>query len=124
VFVYYHQPLEGRHLEHSLGLNKGLIAVVHAFAAESYDQQNNVVMVHELLHTVGATDKYTTDGQPLFPTGYAAPNQTPLYPQSKAEIMAIGIAQTAIKSRMASNLDECVIGEQTAREINWRSIEN
>ena len=120
VFVYYHEPAEGRHLEHSLGLNKGLIAIVHAFGSENYDQQNNVVIVHELLHTVGATDKYTADGQPLFPIGYAAPNQSPLYPQSKAEIMAIGIAQTATSSRMANHLDECMIGEQTAKEINWR----
>lgn len=57
VFVYYHEPVAGRHLEHSLGLDKGLIAIVHAFAAETYDEQNNVVIVHELLHKVGATDK-------------------------------------------------------------------
>jgi len=120
VFVYYHEPVEGRHLQHSLGLDKGLIAVVHGFAAENYDQQNNVVIVHELLHTVGAADKYAANNEPLFPIGYAAPNQLPLYPQSKAEIMAIAIPKTATSSRMASSLDECVIGEQTAKEINWQ----
>lgn len=120
VFVYYHEPVNGRHLEHSLGLDKGLIAIVHAFAAESHDEQNNVVIAHELLHTVGATDKYGADSQPLFPGGYAAPKQSPLYPQHKAEIMAIGIPESASKSHMATNLDDCIIGEQTVREINWR----
>jgi hypothetical protein len=120
VFVYYHEPIAGRHLEHSLGLDKGLIAIVHGFAAEDYDQQNNVVLAHEILHTVGATDKYAANHEPIFPIGYAAPNQSPLYPQSKAEIMAIGIPQSATNSRMASHLNECVIGEQTAKEINWQ----
>ncbi|MDP3840092.1 MAG: hypothetical protein Q8Q54_14335 [Methylococcales bacterium] len=122
VFVYYHEPVAGRHLEHSLGLDKGLIAIVHAFAAENYDEQNNVVIVHELLHTVGATDKYDANGQPFFPDGYAAANQSPLYPQSKAEIMAIGIPENATKSHMAGHLNACVIGEQTAKEINWLTV--
>ena len=120
VFVYYHEPTAGRHLEHSLGLNKGLIAIVHAFADKTYDAQNNVVIVHELLHTVEATDKYAANHQPMFPIGYAAPNQSPLYPQDKAEIMAMGIPLTETSSRMATNLEECVIGEQTAKEINWQ----
>jgi hypothetical protein len=120
VFVYYHEPIVNRHLEHSLGLDKGLIAIVHAFAAENYDQQNNVVIAHELLHTVGAMDKYAANNQPIFPVGYAEPNLSPLYPQNKAEIMAIGIPQTPTSSHMARHLDECVIGEQTAKEINWQ----
>lgn len=119
VFVYYHEPVNGRHLEHSLGLDKGLIAIVHAFGAESHDEQNNVVIAHELLHTVGATDKYGANGQPVFPGGYAEPNQSPLYPQTKAEIMAIGIPESESKSHMATNLNECVVGELTAQEINW-----
>jgi hypothetical protein len=120
VFVYYHEPVAGRHLEHSLGLNKGLIAIVHAFGAESFDQQNNVVIVHELLHTVGALDKYDANNQPVFPVGYADPEQSPLYPQTRAEIMAIGIPQSAGSSRMATHLNECLIGAQTAKEINWQ----
>ena len=120
VFVYYHEPVKGRHLQHSLGLDKGLIAVVHAFADENHDEQNNIVIAHELLHTVGATDKYDVNSEPVFPVGYAAPQQSPLYPQHKAEIMAIGIPETASNSHMANNLNECVIGEQTVKEINWQ----
>lgn len=102
-----------------MGLNKGLIVIVHAFADNTYDTQNNVVIVHELLHTVEATDKYSSHNQPLYPIGYAEPKLSPLYPQQKAEIMAMGIPQTETSSRMAAHLEECVIGEQTAKEINW-----
>lgn len=119
VFVLYHEATEDRHLQHSLGLDKGLLSVVHAFASASQDQQNNIVIAHELLHTVGATDKYAADNEPIFPIGYADPMQSPLYPQSKAEIMAIRIPLSATSSRMAFSLNECLIGEQTAREINW-----
>lgn len=119
VFVHYHEAAEGRRLQHSLGLNKGLLAVVHAFASIDQDQQNNIVIVHELLHTVGATDKYAADREPIFPIGYADPVQSPLYPQTRAEIMAVRIPLSTTSSRMAGSLDQCIISEQTAREINW-----
>ena len=119
VFVHYHQALEGRKLQHSLGLDKGMLAVVHAFAAINQDPQNNVVIAHEILHTVGATDKYRANGEPVFPTGYADPDKTPRYPQNLAEIMAGRIPLSLNTSRMAESLDECMIGPVTAAEINW-----
>jgi len=119
VFVLYHETKAGRLLQHSLGLDKGLLAIVHAFASIDQDQQNNIVIAHELLHTVGATDKYAANGEPVLPAGYADPAQSPLYPQNQAEIMAVRIPLSANTSRMADSLDECVIGTETAREINW-----
>jgi hypothetical protein len=119
VFALYHDAIPGRSLQHSLGLDKGLTAVVHAFASIDQDQQNNVVIAHELLHTVGATDKYDADNNAVFPIGYADPAQSPLYPQTQAEIMVGRIPLSATSVRMAASLDECVIGEQTAKEILW-----
>ena len=119
VFVLYHEASDGKHLPHSLGLDKGLVALVHAFAAIDQDQQNNIVIAHEFLHTVGATDKYDVDNRPLFPLGYADPDQTPVYPQTRAEIMVGRIPISETEVRMADSLNQCVIGEQTAREINW-----
>jgi hypothetical protein len=119
VFVLYHTAIKGKQLEHSLGLDKGLLAVVHAFASEDQDQQNNIVIAHEFLHTVGAKDKYAPDNSPIFPIGYAEPDQSPLYPQKKAEIMVGRIPLSETQMRMADNLRECVVGEETAKEINW-----
>ncbi|MBL4743100.1 MAG: hypothetical protein JKX87_00415, partial [Cycloclasticus sp.] len=87
IYVRYHQPRQSGPLAHSLGLQKGLIGVVNAYASADYQQRNNIVIAHELLHTVGASDKYSlTTGQPIYPDGFANPSAE--YGQSKAEIMA------------------------------------
>ena len=96
-----------------------MLAVVHAFAAIHQDQQNNIVIAHEILHTVGAKDKYGFNSEPLYPFGYADPEKKPLYPQTKAEIMAARIPLSGNTSRMAKNLEECIVGMTTAAEINW-----
>lgn len=119
IFVLYHEAARDKALPHSLGLDKGLVALVHAFADIDQDQQNNIVIAHEFLHTVGATDKYAADNRALFPIGYADPEQSPVYPQNRAEIMVGRIPLSETQMRMADSLRECMIGEQTAREINW-----
>jgi hypothetical protein len=119
VFLYYHQADKNRVLQHSLGLNKGLLTIVHAFAAKGQATQNNIIIAHEILHTVGATDKYDAHGEPVFPVGYAEPEKQPLYPQTQAEIMSAQVPLSSTQSRMAEDLTQCVVGEQTALEINW-----
>jgi len=121
IFVLYHEATKGRFLQHSLGIDNGLVAVVHAFASDVHSAQNNVVITHELLHTVGATDKYdaSANNAPLFPHGYAEPELEPLHPQNLAEIMAGRIPISEGQSQMPLSLNQCVIGEQTAAEINW-----
>jgi len=119
VFLHYHEVEENKQLQHSLGLQKGLLAIVHAFAAKSQEQQNNIIIAHELLHTVGATDKYDSNKQAIFPHGYAEPDKSPLFPQRLAEIMAVTIPASDTDSTMAESLTHCVIGDKTAEEINW-----
>jgi len=53
IFVLYHDPALTPVVPHSLGLAKGLIGVVYAFAAPEMTGGNNVVIAHEMLHTVG-----------------------------------------------------------------------
>jgi hypothetical protein len=122
MYVLYHAPEENRKLAHSLGLQKGLLGVVHAFATPEQNHQNNIIIAHELLHTVGAADKYQAGGEPLFPQGYAQPDRVPLYPQARAEIMAVRIPLSEHASKMAESLRSTVVGEQTAREINWIEV--
>ena len=120
IFVLYHEAKNNTALEHSLGLQKGLLGIVHAFASDQQKKQNNVVIAHELLHTVGATDKYDAAGNPVVPDGLANPDRNPRYPQRHAEIMAGTVALSATKSKMASSLKRCVVGEKTALELGWR----
>lgn len=119
VFVHYHESAPGKRLQHSVGISKGLLGIVHAFASTAQNAQNNIVIAHELMHTVGALDKYDARGQPIFPNGYGDPHQVERYPQQRAEIMAGRIALSETRWRMAKSLEEVVVGEATAREINW-----
>ncbi|QMU62247.1 MAG: hypothetical protein GKR92_11300 [Gammaproteobacteria bacterium] len=119
IFVLYHDDKPNLKLEHSLGIQKGLLGIVHAFASNEQSKQNNIVVTHELLHTVGASDKYDAYGNPIPPDGLGEPNLSPLYPQKRAEIMAGTIASSAAQSKMARSLKRCVVGEKTAREIGW-----
>ena len=120
MFVLYHDPALTPTVPHSLGLTKGLIGVVYAFAAPEMNGANNVVIAHELLHTVGATDKYNPgDDSPRFPDGYGDPAQRPLYPQLTAELMAGRRMLAPDRWQQAESLDEVVIGPATALEIRW-----
>jgi hypothetical protein len=120
VFVLYHDPALTPTVPHSLGLTKGLIGVVYAFAAPQMSGANNVVIAHELLHTVGASDKYSLiDDAPRFPDGYGDPTQRPLYPQRTAELMAGRRMLAADRWEQVDSLDEVVIGPATALEIRW-----
>jgi len=107
LFLLYHDPATLERAPDSHGLQKGLVGVVHLFA-------------HELLHTVGASDKYDLrTGSPLFPSGYGDRDQDPLYPQERAEIMAGRRALSSYQSDMPHTLAGVLIGPETAREIRW-----
>lgn len=120
MFVVYYDPKTHQRLSHSLGLQKGLIGVVNAFASPAQSKRNNVVIAHEFLHTVGASDKYDPqNNQPVFPEGFAEPEKDPLYPQKYAEIMGGRIPLTSREAVMPRSLSSCVVGPLTASEIRW-----
>jgi hypothetical protein len=120
VFVMFHDPDFARSVPHSVGLQRGLVGVVHAFAEKPMTSANNVVIAHEILHTLGATDKYDPATlAPVFPDGYGDPGREPRFPQEYTEIMAGRYALDAHTFEMPASLAEVVVGEATAREIRW-----
>lgn len=119
VFVAYYQGEDDTPLAHSVGLQKGLIGVVNAFGHQQQTKQNNIVITHEILHTVGASDKYNLYGGPEFPFGYANPNREPLYPQRYAEVMVGRIPTSPYSSYMARSLKSVRMNPLTASEIAW-----
>ena len=119
VFVRYHQPEHHFVLENSVGLQKGMIGIVNAYADRRQRGSNNVIIAHEFLHTLGATDKYDPgSGQPINPEGLADPARSPLYPQVNAEIMGGRIALDADDAVVPKSLKYAIIGPLTASEIN------
>ncbi len=120
IFVLYHDPAQLDTVPDSHGLQKGLVGVVHAFAARSLSGGNNMVIAHELLHTAGASDKYDlATGVPLYPIGLGDRDQVPLYPQQRTEIMAGRRAVSAEEWDTPRSLREVVVGPETALEIHW-----
>lgn len=122
LYVLYHQRQDNHALAHSLGLQKGLIGIINVFADPEQNKQNSIVMAHEILHTVGASDKYDSANQPIYPAGYAKPQQTPLYPQKYAELMAGRIAISSNQASIPKSLKQVIVGKATAKEINWITI--
>lgn len=120
LFVLYHDPARSPEVPHSVGLQKGLVGVVHAFADPGMTGANNVVIAHEILHTLGATDKYDLATlAPIYPDGFADPARDPRYPQDQAEIMAGRFAVDDHTFEMPESLREVVVGDATARELRW-----
>lgn len=119
MFVVYQSGDSDKPLSHSLGMQKGLMGLVHAFALDEQTDQNNIVIAHEMLHTVGSIDKYDAFGGPSYPAGYAEPARTELFPQRYAEIMSGRIPTSFAYSYMAESLRSVIVNEFTANEINW-----
>lgn len=120
LYVMYSSPKPNQRLPHSTGLQKGLIGLIHANANPKSRKRNNMIITHELLHIFGASDKYDLrNGRPLFPEGYANPNQSILFPQRKAEIMAGRIPTSETRFARVFGLSQTVIGKKTAQEIGW-----
>lgn len=118
MFVRYHATDFSIRLDNSVGLRKGMVGVVNGYASRRYRGTNNVIIAHEFLHTLGATDKYRPgDGQPVGPAGLAEPHKEPLYPQRYAEIMGGRIALSENDAVIPKSLKYAVIGPQTASEI-------
>jgi hypothetical protein len=120
IFVKYFDVKDPRPLAHSLGLQQGMLGIVNAFAKQKMTAPNAVVITHEILHTLGASDKYDLlSGLPIYPQGYAEAEREPRYPQELAEIMGGKIPITAQQVAIPRGLHQVIIGRETAREIHW-----
>lgn len=120
LYLLYHDPVTSPKLSHSTALNNGRIGRVNLFGDSSYAKQNLVIVAHELLHTLNATDKYDLNTLlPTLPDGYAEPDKSPLYPQDLAEIMGGRVPVDQHHAKIPKDLQHTIIGKKTAQEIGW-----
>jgi hypothetical protein len=120
MFVLYHSLRGDNELGISVGMRKGRYGIVKAYAQRNLQASNHVVFTHELLHVLGATDKYVlSTGEPVHPDGFAEPDLSPLFPQQYAEIMGGRIPLGPNSSAMPESLKQCRIGRLTATEIGF-----
>jgi hypothetical protein len=120
LYLLYYDPVTNPRLSHSTALNKGRIGRVNLFGDRAYSKQNLVILAHELLHTLSATDKYDmATTMPIYPDGFAEPDKSPRYPQDFAELMGGRTPISEDKAEIPKSLKQTLIGTKTAREIGW-----
>ena len=120
LFVLFFDPATHDRLPHSVGVRQGMIGRINAFGTRDMSGSNAVIITHELLHTLGATDKYDfATNQPVYPEGYAEPDRSPRLPQVFAEIMGGRIPISERSAEIPESLGQTLIGEATAAEIGW-----
>ena len=120
LYLLYHDPATTSTLTHSTALNKGRIGRVNLFGDNAYTKQNLVILAHELLHTLTATDKYDLETTlPAYPDGFAEPDKSPRYPQDFAELMGGRTPIDETKAEIPKSLAQTLIGDKTAKEIGW-----
>lgn len=120
LYLLYHDPAISPRLSHSTALNKGRIGRVNLFGDKSYAKQNLVILAHELLHTLTATDKYDLETSlPAYPDGFAEPDKSPRFPQDFAELMGGRVPVSEAQADIPKSLAQTLIGDKTAKEIGW-----
>jgi len=97
----------------------GRVGVVRVELDETMADLALAVITHETFHTLGATDKYDTNGHVRVPEGLVEPQRAPLYPQPHGDVMARGRVVAAGTERILDNLADLGVGAETAREIGW-----
>jgi hypothetical protein len=96
----------------------GWVGIVEVELDESMVDFALFVATHELLHTLGASDKYDANGT-IVPDGLAEPDRSPLYPQRFVEVMARHRPIAPGHEVPPDSLTELRVGAVTAREIGW-----
>lgn len=96
----------------------GWVGLVEVELAEAMVDFALFVATHELLHTLGATDKYDENGT-MIPAGLAEPDRRPRFPQRFVEIMARHRPTAPGREVPPDSLTQIRIGDVTAREIGW-----
>ena len=78
-----------------------------------------IAVAHELLHCMGAADRYDAEGHARIPEGLAEPDLRPRFPQRYAEVMTGELPEADGRGRVPRGLAETRVGELTAREVGW-----
>lgn len=112
-------PAHAAHRVEGIGTAGGDLGLVRAQLDAGTVELALEAMGHELLHCLGATDKYDEEGHAREPRGLVDPGRSPRYPQAAAEIMVGEIPTGPARGRQPDSLDEVAVGPTTALEIGW-----
>lgn len=117
LYIYPSEENLGYERQHSVGTTRGRFGVVFIPTKKQSLERTVCEIAHELLHTVGATDKYEDNHSTSYPDGYFEPAQR--YPQNYGEIMSLAIPLEPGKEKDLDAIIKARIGTKTAAEIGW-----
>ncbi len=109
----------GARLVEGIGEGGGSYGLVHGAAAETELGLELAALAHEVLHCLGAKDRYDEDGHAVDPGGLAEPEQVPRYPQRYAEVMCGEVPDGPRQGHVPTQLSEVRVGPLTARDVRW-----
>lgn len=109
----------GRGYAEGAGARGGEVGLVRAWVEGADASLALSALGHELLHCLGASDKYDGAGHAVPPGGLAEPDREPPYPQRFAEWMVGEVPLGPGQGRVPASLAELAVGPETAREIGW-----
>jgi hypothetical protein len=123
IYLVAHPPSPGE-LQFVEGQSEqgGRVGVVKVQLDESMVDFALLVATHELMHTLGASDKYDEYGHVLVPDGLAEPERVPTFPQQYIEVMSRNRPITPEEEVPPEALEELRIGRKTAEEIGWIAV--
>src|SRR5690606_21944059 len=101
------------------GEHGGRVGIVEVELSPSMLDLALAVAAHELMHTLGAEDKYDPSGNTLIPNGLAEPDARPRFPQRFVEIMARNRPISEMRQLPLEPIDQLAVGPLTAAEIGW-----
>jgi hypothetical protein len=122
IYIVAKKPRDERvQFVEGYGQAGGRIGIVAVELTEGMVDTVLAVAVHELFHTLGASDKYDDLGRTLIPEGLARPKMTPRFPQDLVEVMARGrpLDERGHETQLERR-EELAVGSATARELGWR----
>lgn len=108
----------GQREAESMASRKQRFGVVHLDLAGDWFYAL-LTLIHEMGHTLGASDKYDEQYLGVWPYGFAEPDRRPVFPQAHAEVMAVDLPISPTAEREPASLDEVQVGMKTAREFGW-----
>jgi hypothetical protein len=118
LYLYPADENLGYDRQHSVGTTRGRFGVVFLPIGKQTGGYTMCAIAHEVLHTVGAIDKYDENHISIYPEGYFQPESR--YPQQYGEIMSMAIPLAPNKERDIDDLSNARIGVKTIAEIGWQ----
>ena len=120
IFVVYHEGVDGRSLQHSLGMQKGLTGVVHAFALLATEcPEQCYYCPRTLAYSRCQSTSTTVNGLPVYPEGFSEQGDGRIILNMRQKSWRAAERSSPDKAVIPGGLDECVVGYKTAYEIGW-----